>query len=85
MASYKKYLKNPATQTTVDDILADLLPVVKSHCERDDVAPWDMATALVVLLSSLTSSSDLDKEVLIQLTTFIMETTTDQGLFSTKH
>jgi hypothetical protein len=33
----------------------------------------------------VTSNSDLDREMLVQLTSFIMETTPDQGLFSTKH
>jgi hypothetical protein len=83
--AFKKYLKHPTTQTAVDDIIADMYPILEKHYEKEDVSPWEMATALVVLLSSLTSSSDLDKEMMVQLTTFIMETTTDQGLFSTKH
>ena len=83
--AFKKYLKHPTTQTAVDDIIADMYPILQKHYEKEDVSPWEMATALVVLLSSLTSSSDLDKEMMVQLTTFIMETTTDQGLFSTKH
>ena len=83
--AFKKYLKHPTTQTAVDEIIADMYPILQKHYEKEDVSPWEMATALVVLLSSLTSSSDLDKEMMVQLTTFIMETTTDQGLFSTKH
>tara|TARA_R110001599_G_scaffold86698_1_gene232358 strand:+ start:183 stop:437 length:255 start_codon:yes stop_codon:yes gene_type:complete len=83
--AFKKYLKHPTTQTAVDDIIADMYPILEKHYEKEDVSPWEMATALVVLLSSITSSSDLDKEMMVQLTTFIMETTTDQGLFSIKH
>ena len=83
--AFKKYLKHPATQTAVDDIIADIYPILEKHYEKEDVSPWELATALVVLLSSVTSSSDLDKEMLVQMTTFIMETTPDQGLFSTKH
>jgi|TARA_R100001132_G_scaffold11405_1_gene10784 hypothetical protein len=83
--AFKKYLKHPTTQTAVDDIIADMYPILQKHYEKEDVSPWEMATALVVLLSSITSSSDLDKEMLLNLTTFIMETTPDQGLFSTKH
>jgi len=83
--AFKKYLKHPTTQTAVDDIIADIYPILQKHYEKEDVSPWEMATALVVLLSSITSSSDLDKEMLLNLTTFIMETTPDQGLFSTKH
>ena len=82
---FKKYLKHPTTQTAVDDIIADMYPILQKHYEKEDVSPWEMATALVVLLSSITNSSDLDKEMLVQLTTFIMETTPDQGLFSIKH
>jgi hypothetical protein len=69
----------------VDDIIADIYPILQEHYEKKEVSPWELATALVVLLSSVTSSSDLDKEMLLNLTTFIMETTPDQGLFSTKH
>tara|TARA_R100000093_G_C1917289_1_gene64663 strand:- start:191 stop:445 length:255 start_codon:yes stop_codon:yes gene_type:complete len=83
--AFKKYLKHPTTQTAVDDIIADMYPILEKHYEKEDVSPWEMATALVVLLSSITNSSDLDKEMLVQLTTFIMETTPDQGLFSIKH
>ena len=83
--AFKKYLKHPTTQTAVDEIIADMYPILQKHYEKEDVSPWEMATALVVLLSSITSSSDLDKEMMVQLTTFIMETTTDQGLFSIKH
>tara|TARA_R110000751_G_scaffold30810_2_gene78536 strand:+ start:7873 stop:8127 length:255 start_codon:yes stop_codon:yes gene_type:complete len=83
--AFKKYLKHPTTQTAVDDIIADIYPILQEHYEKKKVSPWELATALVVLLSSVTSSSDLDKEMLLNLTTFIMETTPDQGLFSTKH
>jgi len=83
--AFKKYLKHPTTQTAVDDIIADIYPILQEHYEKEAVSPWELATALVVLLSSVTSSSDLDKEMLLNLTTFIMETTPDQGLFSTKH
>jgi len=83
--AFKKYLKHPTTQTAVDEIIADIYPILQKHYEKEDVSPWELATALVVLLSSVTSSSDLDKEMLVQMTTFIMETTPDQGLFSTKH
>jgi|TARA_R110000744_G_scaffold6360_6_gene22316 hypothetical protein len=83
--AFKKYLKHPTTQTAVDDIIADIYPILQEHYEKKEVSPWELATALVVLLSSVTSSSDLDKEMLLNLTTFIMETTPDQGLFSTKH
>tara|TARA_R110002051_G_scaffold213627_3_gene278526 strand:+ start:8531 stop:8785 length:255 start_codon:yes stop_codon:yes gene_type:complete len=83
--AFKKYLKHPTTQTAVDDIIADIYPILQEHYEKTEVSPWELATALVVLLSSVTSSSDLDKEMLLNLTTFIMETTPDQGLFSTKH
>ena len=83
--AFKKYLKHPTTQTAVDDIIADIYPILQEHYEKKEVSPWELATALVVLLSSVTSSSDLDKEMLVQMTTFIMETTPDQGLFSTKH
>lgn len=83
--AFKKYLKHPTTQTAVDEIIADMYPILQKHYEKEDVSPWEMATALVVLLSSITNSSDLDKEMLVQLTTFIMETTPDQGLFSIKH
>ena len=83
--AFKKYLKHPTTQTAVDEFIADMYPILQKHYEKEDVSPWEMATALVVLLSSITNSSDLDKEMLVQLTTFIMETTPDQGLFSIKH
>ena len=83
--AFKKYLKHPTTQTAVDDIIADIYPILQERYEKTEVSPWELATALVVLLSSVTSSSDLDKEMLLNLTTFIMETTPDQGLFSTKH
>ena len=63
--AFKKYLKHPTTQTAVDDIIADIYPILQEHYEKKEVSPWELATALVVLLSSVTSSSDLDKEMLL--------------------
>jgi|TARA_R100000084_G_scaffold73927_1_gene33176 hypothetical protein len=81
----KEYLDHPMTQTTVDMIVADTLPIIKEHFEREDVSPWEIATALVVLLSSVTNSTELDQDAMVELATFIMQTTKDQGLFSSQH
>tara|TARA_R110002020_G_scaffold460073_2_gene678413 strand:- start:1608 stop:1862 length:255 start_codon:yes stop_codon:yes gene_type:complete len=83
--SFKKYLKHPSTQTTVDKIVEDVYPILQQHFEEENVSPWELATALVVLLSSVTSSTDLDKDTMVQLASFIMETSPDEGLFSVKH
>jgi len=83
--AFKKYLKHPSTQTAVDKIVADVYPILQQHFEEEDISPWELATALVVLLSSVASSTDLDKETMVELATFIMETTPDEGLFSAKH
>tara|TARA_R110000787_G_scaffold141375_1_gene254851 strand:+ start:987 stop:1241 length:255 start_codon:yes stop_codon:yes gene_type:complete len=83
--SFKKYLKHPSTQTSVDKIVADIYPILQQHFEEEDISPWELATALVVLLSSVASSTDLDKDTMVQLATFIMETSPDEGLFSAKH
>ena len=64
----KEYLDHPMTQTTVDMIVADTLPIIKEHFEREDVSPWD-----------------LDRETMVELASFIMQTTKDQGLFSSQH
>ena len=81
----KEYLDHPMTQTTVDMIVADTLPIIKEHFEREDVSPWEIATALVVLLSSVINSTELDQDAMVELATFIMQTTKDQGLFSSQH
>ena len=81
----KEYLEHPMTQTTVDKIVADMIPIIRNHFDEEDVSPWEVATALVVLLSSVTNSTDLDREMMVELATFIMQTTTDQGLFSNRH
>ena len=81
----KEYLDHPMTQTRVDMIVADTLPIIKEHFEREDVSPWEIATALVVLLSSVTNSTELDQDAMVELATFIMQTTKDQGLFSSQH
>jgi hypothetical protein len=81
----KEYLDHPMTQTTVDIIVADILPIIREHFEREDVSPWEIATALVVLLSSVTNSTELDQDAMVELATFIMQTTKDQGLFSSRH
>ena len=80
--SFKKYLKHPSTQTSVDKIVADIYPILQQHFEEEDISPWELATALVVLLSSVASSTDLDKDTMVQLA---METSPDEGLFSVKH
>jgi len=81
----KEYLGHHMTQTAVDKIVSDMLPVLQKHFEAEDISPWEVATALVVLLSSVTNSTDLDRETMVELATFIMQTTTDEGLFSAKH
>ena len=81
----KEYLEHPMTQTTVDKIVADMIPIIRNHFDEEDVSPWEVATALVVLLSSVTNTMDLDRETMVELASFIMQTTTDQGLFSNRH
>ena len=81
----KEYLDHPMTQTTVDIIVADMIPIIREHFEEESVSPWEIATALVVLLSSVTNSTELDQDAMVELATFIMQTTKDQGLFSSQH
>ena len=81
----KEYLDHPMTQTTVDIIVADMIPIIREHFEEESVSPWEIATALVVLLSSVTNTMDLDRETMVELASFIMQTTKDQGLFSSQH
>ena len=81
----KEYLDHPMTQTTVDKIVADMIQIIRNHFDEEDVSHWEVATALVVLLSSVTNTMDLDREMMVELATFIMQTTTDQGLFSNRH
>jgi len=43
----KEYLEHPMTQTTVDKIVADMIPIIRNHFDEEDVSPWEVATALV--------------------------------------
>ena len=58
----------------VADILDEIHPVLEQAIKKTGASHWEVATALVVELSGLSVASRLEKDVLVGLLSFLINT-----------
>ena len=73
--SFEDYLENSTIEDTVADILREVHPVLEKVVEETQASPWEIATALMIELSGLTAAAELDRAVVLNLLSFLIETT----------
>jgi|TARA_R100000306_G_C4302822_1_gene106003 hypothetical protein len=76
MMSFEDYLEHATIEDTVAEILREVHPVLERKVEDTQASPWEIATALMIELSGITTAAELDRVVLINLLNFLIETTT---------
>jgi len=73
MSSFDDYLKQSAVESTIDDIVGKIYPILEVATE--ELSPWEMTTALTILVSNIAVQNDMDKRVLVNFLSFLLDTT----------
>ena len=75
MMSFEDYLEHATIEDTVADILREVHPVLERKVEETQASPWEVATALMIELSGIATAAELDRNVLMNLLAFLIDTT----------
>ena len=75
MMSFEDYLDHADIEDTVAEILREVHPVLERKVEETQASPWEVATALMTELSSISTAAQLDRTVLLNLLAFLIDTT----------
>ena len=75
MMSFEDYLEHATIEDTVADILREVHPVLEKKVEDTQASPWEVATALMIELSGIATAAELDRNVLMNLLAFLIDTT----------
>ena len=75
MMSFEEYLEHSTIEDTVADILREVHPVLERKVEETQASPWEVATALMIELSGIATAAELDRNVLMNLLAFLIDTT----------
>ena len=73
--SFEDYLEHATIEDTVADILREVHPVLEKKVEDTQASPWEVATALMIELSGIATAAELDRNVLMNLLAFLIDTT----------
>ena len=73
--SFEDYLEHATIEDTVADILREVHPVLERKVEETQASPWEVATALMIELSGIATAAELDRNVLMNLLAFLIDTT----------
>ena len=75
MMSFEDYLEHATIEDTVAEILREVHPVLERKVEETQASPWEVATALMIELSGISTAAQLDRTVLLNLLAFLIDTT----------
>ena len=75
MMSFEDYLEHATIEDTVAEILREVHPVLERKAEDTQASPWEIATALMIELSGISTAAELDRTVLLNLLAFLIDTT----------
>jgi len=73
MSSFDDYLKQSEVESAIDDIVGKIYPILEVATE--ELSPWEMTTALTILVSNIAVQNDMDKRVLVNFLSFLLDTT----------
>jgi hypothetical protein len=72
---FDDYLEQASLEDSVAEILKEIHPILEEKMADKQASPWEMATALMIELASLSASADLNKTILLNLFGFLIEVT----------
>ena len=73
MSSFDDYLKQSEVESAIEDIVGKIYPILEVATE--ELSPWEMTTALTILVSNIAVQNDMDKRVLVNFLSFLLDTT----------
>ena len=73
MSSFDDYLKQSEIESAIADIVGQIYPILEKATE--ELSPWEITTALTILVSNIAVQNDMDKRVLVNFLTFLLDTT----------
>tara|TARA_R100000687_G_C6401755_1_gene142214 strand:+ start:66 stop:347 length:282 start_codon:yes stop_codon:yes gene_type:complete len=73
--SFEDYLEHTTIEDTVAEILREVHPVLEKKVEETQASPWEVATALMIELSGISTAAELDRTILLNLLAFLIDTT----------
>ena len=62
MSSFDDYLKQSEVEAAIADIVGQIHPILEGATE--ELSPWEITTALTILVSNIAVQNDMDKRVL---------------------
>tara|TARA_R100000935_G_scaffold53721_1_gene81795 strand:- start:552 stop:851 length:300 start_codon:yes stop_codon:yes gene_type:complete len=74
------FLEQSNVEQTVIEILTQVHPVLMSSSENTDASPWEIATSLMVLLAGVGTGAQLDKTILMNLLSLLIDQTAEHPL-----
>jgi len=73
MSSFDEYLKQSEVEAAIADIVGQIYPILEGATE--ELSPWEITTALTILISNIAVQNDMDKRVLVNFLAFLLDTT----------
>ena len=73
MSSFDEYLKHSEVESAIDNIVRQIYPILEEATE--ELTPWEMTTALTILVANIAVQNNLDKKVLVNFLAFLLDTT----------
>ena len=74
------FLEQSNVEQTVIEILTQVHPVLILTSEITDASPWEIATSLMVLLAGVGTGAQLDKTILMNLLSLLIDQTAEHPL-----
>lgn len=74
------FLEQSNVEQTVIEILTQVHPVLILTSENTDASPWEIATSLMVLLAGVGTGAQLDKTILMNLLSLLIDQTAEHPL-----
>jgi hypothetical protein len=73
MSSFDDYLKQSEVESAIANLVSEIYPILEEVTE--ELTPWEVTTALTILVSNIAVQNDMDKRVLVNFLAFLLDTT----------
>ena len=68
MSSFDDYLKQSEVESAIANLVSEIYPILEEVTE--ELTPWEVTTALTILVSNIAVQNDMDKRVLVNFLAF---------------
>ena len=73
MSSFDEYLEQSSIESAIADIVGKIYTILEEATE--ELSPWEITTALTILVSNIAVQNNLDKRIVVNFLAFLMDTT----------